>query len=142
MAAEIMQVAREFDAELLLDMHESWQFYVDAPGTGTAALGQTITAGIGPANPALAQAVVASINPGIGAREQLILRDGRPFARPTSTPAPGTTARGRSSLSVNGFQDRLTPILVEMGQQGQEIPRRVELHLIVAQTTLQVMGTL
>lgn len=142
MAGAIVGIATEFHADLLLDMHESWQFYVDAPGTGTAALGQTVTGGVGPANPGLVQSVVAGVNPGITAREAFILRDGSPFARATSTPGAGGTGRGRSSLSVGGFVPGLTPVLVEMGQQGQEIPRRVELHLIVAQTMLQVLGVL
>lgn len=46
MAAEIIALCREFEVGLLLDMHESWGFYRDYPGTGTSALGQTVTSGV------------------------------------------------------------------------------------------------
>lgn len=142
MAAAIVQTARDFGVELLLDLHESWQFYVDAPGTGTAALGQTVTAGVGPRQADLAAAIAAKVNPQLGQREQLILRDGNAFRRPDGAGGTTTTGRGRSSLSMGGHVPGLTPVLVEMGQQGQAVERRVELHLLVARAALESVGIL
>jgi hypothetical protein len=142
MAAAILEVAHEFEATLLLDMHESWAFYADYPGTGTAALGQTVTTGIGPLYPSLGPELVEQVNPLVTEHEQLIVRDGRQFRRPDVTPAVGQQSRGRSSLSAGGWIDGLTPVLVEMGQQNQPVARRVELHLMVARAALALVGTL
>jgi hypothetical protein len=141
MTAAILAAAREFDAKLLLDMHESWAFYVDYPGTGTGALGQTITTGAGPLYPAFGQDVASRVNPGISEHERMLVRDGQQFRRPEATPAAGQTNRGRSSLSAGGHVDGLTPVLVEMGQQNQPVARRVELHLLVARTALDMLHT-
>lgn len=140
MAAAIVAAAREFGAELLLDMHESWAFYVDAPGTGTAALGQTVTPGVGPRQAELGAAIAAKVNPAISQREQLIVRDGTSFRRPDAQGTP--SGRGRSSLSMGGHVPGLTPLLVEMGQEGQAVDRRVELHLLVARAALETVGVL
>ena len=141
MAAAILGVAREFAVDLLLDMHESWAFYVDAPGTGTAALGQTMTPGVGPRQGELGSAIAGAINPEISQREQLLVRDGTTFARPPSA-TPGSATRGRSSLSAGGHVPGLTPLLVEMGQQGQAVERRVALHLMVARAAFSSVGIL
>lgn len=139
MAAEILALAREFEATVLLDMHESWGFYAEYPeGTGTIAIGQTITAGAGPLEPSFAHDIAAHANATLSGREQLIVRDGRRFARPTGTPQAGAANRGRSSLSAGGHTPGLTPILVEMGQERQSIERRVELHLMVARAVLEM----
>ena len=142
MAAAILDTAREFDATLLLDMHESWAFYVDYPGTGTGALGQTITTGVGPLSPAFGQELASRVNPAIGEHEQMLVRDGQQFRRPDATPAAGQSNRGRSSLSAGGHVAGLTPVLVEMGQQDQPVARRVELHLLVARAALTLAGAL
>ena len=143
MAAEIVATAREFEVDVLLDMHESWAFYAEYPvGGGTGARGQTITAGVGPRQAALGQAIAARVNPQISGREQMIVRDGNAFRRPDVTPAAGQTTRGRSSLAIGGHVPGLTPVLVEMGQENQALVRRVDLHLIVARTLLEIVGVL
>ena len=141
MAAEIVAVAIEFHVDLLIDMHESWGFYVDYPGTGTSALGQTVTGGVGPRSPGFAESVRDRLNPSLPGREQLIIRAGSPFAG-GSTPVAGGSNRGRSSLGIGAAVPGLTPILVEMGQENQSILRRVELHLIVGRTMLEMVGVL
>lgn len=142
MAAEIVATANEFGASLLLDMHESWAFWVDAPGTGTAALGQTVTAGIGP-RAGVGKEIADALNGTLPTRDRLVVRDGTTFRRPEggSGAAPGT-GRGRSSLSLGGWVPGLTPVLVEMGQQGQPVERRVQLHLAIARTALSMNGVL
>ena len=140
MAAAIVATAVEFQCEVLLDMHESWAFYAEYPGTGTGALGQTITPGVGPRRETIGAEMAAHVNTVVSVREQFIVRDGTTFRRPDATPPPGQTNRGRSSLSVGGYVPSLTPILVEMGQEHQEIDRRVELHLLTARALLELLG--
>jgi hypothetical protein len=142
MTATILATAREFEAKLLLDMHESWAFYADYPGTGTGALGQTITTGAGPLYPAFGQEMASRVNPVISEHEQMLVRDGQQFRRPDVTPTAGQANRGRSSLSAGGHADGLTPVLVEMGQQDQPVARRVELHLLVARAALDMLHML
>ena len=48
MASEIVAVAREFEVDVLLDLHESWGFFAERSENGTAFLGQTVTRGSGP----------------------------------------------------------------------------------------------
>jgi len=145
MTHAILETAREFKAELLLDMHESWAFYAEyPPNSGTGALGQTITVGVGPRQNTFGPALAEKLNPNISAREQMIIRDGTRFSFPeaTSTPAPSQTQRGRSSLSAGGHVSGLTPVLIEMGQTDQPLERRIELHLMTARATLELVGVL
>jgi hypothetical protein len=141
MAAAIMDLCREFRATLLLDMHESWAFYAEyPPASGTGALGQTITAGVGPLQTELPKRIAEAARPSATAREQFIVRDGTQFSRPPTTPSPGATNRGRSSLSAGVHCTGLTPVLVEMGQEHQPLDRRIALHLLVARITLELVG--
>ena len=142
MAAVITGIAAEFKASLLLDMHESWAFFREYEGRGAAALGQTITAGVGPLQATFAQDLRDRVNGAMTDREQMLVRDGTQFSRPPATPTPGQTNRGRSSLAAGGAVAGLTPVLVEMGQEHQEIERRTELHLIVARAALELVGVL
>jgi hypothetical protein len=144
MAAAIVALAQEVQAELLLDMHESWAFYAERSQNGTAFLGQTVTTGVGPLNPGLGKAVIAAVDAEVSGRDTLFERDGANFQRdPTlGTPSsPGAAGnRGRSSLSLGGYVTGLTPLLVEMGQQDQPISRRTELHLMVARAVMAELG--
>jgi Succinylglutamate desuccinylase / Aspartoacylase family len=143
MAATILSLARELEAGLLLDMHESWAFYAEyPPNSGTGALGQTVTTGVGPLAPGFGRGLIERVNPSFSEREQMIIREGSPFARPPSTPTPGQTNRGRSSLSAGGHVAGLTPVLVEMGQEDQRVERRIELHLATARAALELVGVL
>lgn len=139
MAHAIVVTAAEFKADYALDLHESWGFYVEYPGQGTTALGQTITAGVGPKNPTFAAAIVARANPVIGTERDLMLqRDGSRFRRSDGSTVNGDMPgnRGRSSLSLGGHVPGLTPILVEMGQMNQALDRRIELHHIVTRAAM------
>ena len=143
LAAEIVATASEFNVDVVLDLHESWAFFNGRSQNGTAFLGQTVTTGIGPRNPALGREIIARVNNSISlARDQLVERDGAAFRRdPTlGAPGPDQANRGRSSLSLGGHVPGLTPILVEMGQEDQEIPRRTELHLLVTRAALDLLG--
>ena len=143
MAHAILEAAREFGVELLLDMHESWAFYAEyPPNSGTGALGQTITAGVGPMQAHFGERLAEKVNPALTPREQLIVRDGTRFSRPATTPSAGQPGRGRSSLSAGGHVAGLTPVLVEMGQADQPLERRVELHLLTARAALELVGVL
>jgi len=144
MSYAFLETCREFNVEVLLDMHESWAFYAEyPPNSGTGALGQTITAGVGPKQPTIAQRMAQIANPQVSEREQFIIRDGTRFSRPDGTPVgSGPSSRGRSSLSAGGHVAGLTPILVEMGQENQALERRIELHLITARALLEIEAVL
>lgn len=144
MAAAILDLAREFDADLLIDMHESWGFFAERTQNGTAYLGQTVTSSSGPEFDTIVPRLLAIANPRIDVtRDLLVTRDQFPLptASPSATP-PSTSSlgRGSSSLGIGRFISTLTPVLVEMGQQDQPEQRRVELHLEVARAALEVRG--
>ena len=144
MAAEITALAREFRVDILLDLHESWAFYIDRPASGladsplagTAFLGQTITSGRGPRDDGLASQIAERVNAITTEREQFIARD---RWLPGSGTAP-SASRGRSSLSLGDHVSGLTPVLVETGQQGQSEERRTELQLAVVRATMDILG--
>jgi hypothetical protein len=139
MAAEIVAIAKEFRVEIALDLHESWAFYAERSQSGTAFLGQTVTWGVGPANPGFGQKLVERANAGITIeRDRLIQRDGSMFRRSDGSSVNGDTPgqRGRSSLSLGGHVPGLTPILVEMGQQDQALERRIELHTMLVRAAM------
>ncbi len=147
LAAGITELCRDMRAEVVLDLHESWAFYVDREAAGfqnrqqagTAFLGQTITAGPGPRAGQIASQLAGMVNESIpSVREHMIPRDGAAFGR--NDGAPAGMSRGSSSLSLGGHVPGLTPVLVETAQQGQEVSRRTELHLRVVRATLDILG--
>lgn len=142
MAAEIVAAAGEFAVAVVLDMHESWAFYSGRSQNGTAYLGQTVTAGVGPRNATIGAGIVERVNAGIQVdRDRLVLRDGTAFRRPDATSnSEALPQQGRSSLALGGWVAGLTPVLVEMGQENQPIERRTELHLAVARATFALLG--
>jgi hypothetical protein len=146
MAAQIMDVLREFRVDVLLDMHESWAFYKDRTQNGTAYLGQTVATA--PAEPGitLVRDIVTTVNSTRirSSQEELFDRqfpgpqqDGRNLPSATATPGPPPT--GTSSLSLNRNVPGLTPILVEMGQQ-QALERRVQLHVDIFDELARRLG--
>ena len=148
MAAAILDLAREFGADLLIDMHESWGFFAERVQNGTAFLGQTVTASTGPEFETIVPALLRIANPRIEVtrdllvtRDQFPLANASPNASPTSTP-PSTASlgRGSSSLAIGRFIPTMTPVLVEMGQQEQPVDRRIALHLEVARAALELRG--
>jgi hypothetical protein len=145
LAAEITALAAELEADVLLDLHESWSFYVDREAAGfvnrqvngTAFLGQTITGGVGPMH-AIATQLGDAVNPLLATeREHFIIREGSPFAR-NDTIGPNNT-RGRSSLALGGHVPGLTPVLVETGQEGQSVDRRIEMQRMVVRATMDLL---
>ena len=149
MAHAILQTAREFEADLLIDMHESWGFYAERTQNGTAFLGQTITAGQGPEERVLAKTLAAAVNDRLPSSERdwLIPRDTSSFPPPaaegaSSSATPAPTGRSTSSLAAGRYVSGLTPLLVETGQERQPVARRVELHHLVARTALELRGML
>ena len=149
MAAAIVEAAREFEVELLLDLHESWGFYAERTQQGRAFLGQTVIKGSGPIELAEVRAIAEAVNEGVTAREQLIVRDRFSFRRRTMPELiepefelEALPHRFGSSLSLGGYVQGLTPVLVEMGQQGQPEARRAELHRMLVRTALERFGVL
>ena len=146
MAARVVSLARQYDAELLLDMHESWQFYVERTIQGTAAIGQTMSAGPGPEHGTITQAIAARVNAQVERERELMLVRTRFGRRSPGDPEldggpeiPSfTPGRGSSSLSVGSYVPGLTPVLIEMGQENQRVDRRAELHRTVVRAALEL----
>lgn len=146
MAHAIVELAREFQVSLLLDLHESWGFFNERPEDGTAFLGQTVTNGADVSESPRIEAVANEVNALIAEREQLVFRDRdrNRFANVTQRPAfdPSWPRGGTSSLGIGGFVDDLVPVLIEMGQQNQTVDRRSELHQLFVRTALGHEGLL
>ena len=151
MASAIVGAATEFEVDLVLDLHESWGFYLERTQNGTAFLGQTVTKGSGPLDLRDISAVVDVVNGEVTEREQLVLRDRFSFRRPQPPVPPGTPvddaledsagrSRSSSSLSLGTFVADLTPVLIEMGQQRQSVERRAELHRLFVRSTMERLG--
>ncbi len=152
MAAQIVEVARRYRVSLVLDLHESWGFYVErAANSGTAFIGQTITGGPGTDSEA-ATRIAEDFNAQVETeRDQLVARDRRSWGFSTSPDGPSfddtsswawRPGRGGTSLSLGNYVEGLTPILVEMGQQNQALERRAELHQLVTRVALTQRGML
>ena len=147
MAAQIVEAAQRYRVSLVLDLHESWGFYVErGSNSGTAFIGQTITGGPGGDGEGVATRIAEDFNAQVEIeRDHLIARDRGSWG---FTPAQGgppiddisssgwRPGRGSSSLSLGRYVEGLTPILVEMGQQRQPLERRAELHRLVVQVAL------
>jgi hypothetical protein len=142
MAAQIIDVLREFHVNVVIDMHESWAFYNNRTQNGTAFLGQTVATY--PAEPgiSLARTIVDNVNSRIQAPiEELFYRD-RTFAGPNGTTVqtpinPATTPGGSSSsLGLPRWLPGLSAILVEMGQQ-QPLERRIALHVDIVKEAMR-----
>ena len=150
MAAEIVEAARAFRAELALDLHESWGFYAERGGNrGTAFIGQTITSGPGAGRLPVAADIARAFNAQVEGRDRLIARDWSSFgAAPAGGAPPGggsggwRPGRGGSSLSLGLHVPGLTPVLIEMGQQRQAVGRRAELHRLAVRVALEARGML
>ena len=138
MAFEIIEVLRDFQASLLLDLHESWSFYKDRPQSGTSFLGQTVTTLPGEPGSSIARNIVEAINQQIQApHEELFLRDRSFFSFRGGFLSGGGSSS--SSLGIPNFLPGVSSILVEMGQQ-QDLERRVALHVEVAKEALRVVN--
>ena len=162
MAASIIEAGREFQPELLFDLHESWVFYGErGASNGTAFIGQTVFLGGGATEATVDRManVVRSVNAQIAPREEFYLRGAatpRPGVqvlpsntpppgstpRPTTTPPNGVTFGGTSSLSLGQWIKGCVPILIEMGQMHQADSRRSALHQMLVRTTLDQSGML
>jgi len=155
MAHEIVGLVREFRADVVLDLHESWGFYSGRTVSSTAFLGQTVGAYPNAAGPEIALAVVEAVNRRTRAPwEELFYREFPPRSAVSppgagatpgqaTTPAPQgggvATAGSRSSLGLGLLFPNVAAILVEMGQQ-QSLERRIALHVQVVEETLRQMG--
>lgn len=146
MAAAIVAVAREFQVDLVLDLHESWGFYLErGANSGTAFIGQTVTKGEGPLPEAFVRDAVSAVNAAITPREELTFRDRLPQPPPGATPPAGAGqpgGRSTSSLAIGQHVPGATAVLIEMGQMDQAEWRRRELHLALARELLARHGVL
>lgn len=160
-AHSVVDVARDFQPELLFDLHESWMFYGERGSNGgTAFIGQTFSVGAGATEGTIDRLanVVRAVNGQISSREEFYMRGAatpRPGVqvlppnpnqqqppRPSATPGNGVTFSGTTSLSIGQWVRGCVPILVEMGQYNQPDSRRSALHQMLVRTTLQQSGML
>jgi predicted deacylase len=146
MAYSIIELAREFEVSLLLDLHESWGFFNERTQNGTAFLGQTVTNGASTEETGRIEAIALEVNEQITEREQLVIRDRfrNRFQRttPNTNFDPSWPRGGTSSLGIGQFVPGLVPVLIEMGQQDQPEARRSELHQLIVRTSLRHEGML
>jgi hypothetical protein len=155
-AAQIMQVIRDFHVSLVHDMHESWAFYKDRPQNGTAFLGQTVATNAPEPGPSMARASVDAVNTRIQSPlEEFFFRDrfgsnqaaapGVPNGpSPAGASAPDAARPNgvsSSSLGIPNFAPGVVSILVEMGQQ-QALERRIALHVDMFTEFLRREGVL
>lgn len=154
-AFQIVSFIRDFQVNLVVDMHESWAFYKDRPQNGTAFLGQTVGTNAGEPAASLARGAVEAVNSRIlASQEEFFFRDrfgSNQAAAPgvQSSPSPAgasgapTTPGGvsRSSLGLSQIVPGVISVLVEMGQQ-QSLERRVALHVDMLSEFLRRVGTL
>jgi hypothetical protein len=155
-AAEIMQVIRDFRVSLVVDMHESWAFYKDRPQNGTAFLGQTVATNAPEPAPSIAREAVAAVNSRIQSSiEEFFFRDrfgsnqaaapGVPNGSSPAGAAAPDAARpngvSSSSLGIPNFAPGVISVLVEMGQQ-QSLERRIALHVEMLTEFLRREGVL
>ena len=158
MAAHIVDVARRYEVDVVLDLHESWGFYAErGENAGTAFLGQTITTGPARERVPFARLIAGRVNRQIEVERELMLpRDwtewpaavtdeelaaGAPESAMTSAFARSRWRPGgwSSSLSLGRIVPGVLPVLVEMGQDRQHVDRRVELHRLVVQSTMELL---
>ncbi len=158
MAAEIVDVTRRYEADVVLDLHESWSFYAErGENQGTAYLGQTITSGPALERTPLARLIASRVNAQIEVERDLLYA--RDWMQWPAVPSDGEMATGvpeaamsgafartrwrpggsSSSLSLGRFVPGVLPVLVEMGQRNQPLERRVELHQFVVRATMELM---
>ncbi|MFN8640026.1 MAG: succinylglutamate desuccinylase/aspartoacylase family protein [Dehalococcoidia bacterium] len=148
MAAAILGVVRDFEVDLVLDMHESWGFYHErGSNSGTAFIGQTVTKGEGPLPEGFVRDIVTTVNATITPREEFTFRDRLPQPPPgaiSPSAVGGVQPGGRSSssLAIGQHAPGATAILVEMGQMDQAEYRRRDLHLLLARELLTRHGVL
>jgi hypothetical protein len=155
-AAQIMDVIREFHVGLVVDMHESWAFYKDRPQNGTAFLGQTVATNAPEPGPSIARGAVEALNSRIQSSvEEFFFRDrfgsnqaaapGVPNGPSPAGAAAPDAARpngvSSSSLGIPNFAPGVISILVEIGQQ-QALERRIALHVDTVAEFLRREGVL
>lgn len=138
MARAIVELAREIDADLAVDMHESWGFYNErtADQNGTAFIGQTVTSVGSTFQRNAIRDTIARVNERLSEREQLTFRDRTWRRRRGYGGDPGLDGLGASSLSLGEFVSGLQPILVEIGQRDQQESRRAEIHRLIVRALL------
>lgn len=149
MAAEIVSLIERHQVNVLLDLHESWGFYKERPYSGTAFLGQTISAFPNEKGIVLGQQVAAAVNRGINdSRDEMVYREYPPRAVAGAPPVSGqrteeatpVRAGGSASLGLGSRFPDMVALLVEMGQQDQPLERRVSLHVEVVREVLRALG--
>jgi hypothetical protein len=95
MAHAVVELARELQVSLLLDLHESWGFFNERPEDCTAFLGQTVTNGANVSESPRIEAIANEVNGLIAERDQLVLRDRVAIGSRTSLSARPSVPRGR-----------------------------------------------
>lgn len=145
MASEIVAVTARHEVEVVLDMHESWDFH--RPNTGEvvlSALGQTISPHLSEPSRRLARHLVGASNSRLHRTERFNYHEfpeGHVDALIVPLP-PGVDERDvprKSGMDIPEAVPGAASILVEVGQQ-QPLGRRVAQQVTIAVTLLEILS--
>jgi hypothetical protein len=145
MAAQIVEVAARYDVDVVLDMHESWDFYEQTSSeVELSALGQTISPHRSEPSVRLTRELVEEANRGLPASERFLYHEfpeGHVDELIVPLP-PGVDEREvprKSGMDIPEALPGVASILVEVGQQ-QPMERRVAQQVIVARALVAVLA--
>lgn len=134
LAHQITGVLRQYRVNVVVDMHESWEFFNGRPANGTVYLGQTVASSQDERAKRLAAGAVAAVNSRILHPREALFDRNNPNNPPPTGRGPGAPNAGQpvpgftSSLGLPAHVPGLSVLLVEIGQQ-QEMDRRVVLQI-------------
>jgi hypothetical protein len=144
MAGEIVRIAKEHDVDVVLDMHESWDFHrSDSGEVELSALGQTISPHLSQPSRELARELVLNANRRLPPNEHFGYHE-FPAGHvdelivPLPTGVDESDVPRKSGMDIPEALPGIASILVEVGQQ-QPLVRRVEQQVVVAETLLDIL---
>ena len=145
MAAEIIEAAEEHDVEVVLDMHESWDFHKrDVGEVRLSALGQTVSPHLSQPSRAIARRLVTESNRRLHRSERFAYHEfpeGHVDELIVPLP-PGVNESEvprKSGMDIPEAIPGIASILVEVGQQ-QPMERRVAQQIVLAETLLEILA--
>ena len=147
-AAQIVDVVRVYDVDVVIDLHESWDLHRNRPGAAedvdTSFLGQTISAHDSQRSVSLAQETVRRANRWLSGHERFhYFRFPEDYEDQEIVPVPGWVSQegmpNKSGLHIPELVPGVASILVEVGQQ-QSMEKRIVHALLVIRALLEELN--